>query len=413
MSESPNFSPEREESQEKSPIENPYQELNRLELEASSYEQSLEAGVEELRQTGTPEQVEEAVTILERFRQMARKEIQALILAVAVLSPNASYAEDVEQLPPHVSMEQVEHAHEADQQSVIDAISHLRSLVWDDDKESLHVLLGNGDGIESVVTKSGQAGTSTVGSNMNDLRVLVEKFDELKQGMQPGDQMVRVILHNHPAEVAQSAFNYADERLQEMKEGAVDPVVLPPSVTDLFEQYHSNEETQLDTVGYVIEPSGTWRYDFVESHKVLATLDAGKDMLYEKTEEVMRTHVEQRIEQARARSSQEISQQEAVEQAIRDMDNGQKELSEKLLQCSLDAEKQTREALGEAHTLIYTTLPDLTMQIRKASYNGEDVTDLIREYISINQELGVHIDYVGTDGTHISYTDTTSWEEGE
>lgn len=374
-----------------------------LEDYASTLRASLEEEIEKLAESSTETFSEKLKETVDRFREKVKEELQVAFLAAALFAPAQAHGADIEYMQETIDDP------ESYEYKVGERMAELREKLIDDTKETYYILLGRRDSLEEVTKVEGNENSPVISSTEDELlnaatkamRILAEESTSFKKvvGHFTNNPITHVTIHNHPYATSQEVFNIPQEAIDSMKSGEMPPAVFPISGIDLKSSMMNSSEG-VDSIGYIEEPSGTWKYDVNESESNILKMRGIKKQTEYDAQAIFQTYV-----YSKPGLLEEMEKGMAGLQNDRYYDYYEKhhpELAKSLMDMYERFQQRLEDELDKDFVSAGKQIDTLFDTIREASLAGQDTTDLIREYVNTATDLGFHIEYQSKDGTLIT-----------
>ena len=339
--------------------------LEKTENAYADYYNKLQTIVESIP-NDSPQKTE-AVGILETINKKMSDKLRVLILAISVLTPLApSQGAAAETTWPITTTERSAPASE-----ITESLKALQDKVWTDNFETGVLYFGEEGEEEKIVEFQGEKDATNMQTSQNQQEDGILKIfsilerENIELGNPETGSLVKITQHNHPVELLAARYNLTNDQIEKMQSGEAPSIVLPPSTVDLFTAHQRVEN--INYVGQVAEPSGTWTYQEDRNHPVV-------QIVQQETEDDM----------------QHLNNYSAKTTEYKEM-NGVV-LSVVGLQI-LEIEEKVVERYGFSYEETFLSIINLGEEIREKSASGEDVSDLIKQYIGQASILGMNIEY--------------------
>ncbi len=368
--------------------------------EVEAYIQKREAGLrskfEPLRERA-PEKAEEAEGILTKLRESTlQKVVRPMMLSMSLLgAAGAAQAEADYEDWPDIS----EFSEQERERVLQDALERLDERVWSDEGESLMDFYGREGSLVQINEIDGEDNVTKVEATYGESQETVLKVEEIHEkdtgrweqlkANITGSKMTHVRVHNHPLSLGGEVVDYPPELEERIANGERVPVTMPPSAFDVLEQPHF--DLSLDKKGYVVEPSGEWLVDYDEEHRIIQVRAAHMRALLEDTRAFVYTYA---LTQPEALAQLEEQYVAGADKTLGEIFSGAEgPLVDQLNELVDRWSERQDEALGPQYQQNYDRFLDLAQLIRTESVHGNDVSELIEEYIAVAAEMGVNITY--------------------
>lgn len=374
-----------------------------LERYASSLGTALEEEIEKLEGSSTETFSSKLKETLERFREKMTEELQVAFLAATLFAPTQAHGADVEY------MQETINDPESYEYKVGERIAELREKVLNDTKETYYILLGRRDSLEEITRVEGNENSPVISSTEEEtldatikaMNILSEENTSFKNlvGHFTNNPITHVSIHNHPYATSQEVFNIPQEDIEQMKSGEKPPAVFPISGIDLKSSMMNSSEG-VDSIGYVEEPSGTWKYDVNEFEPNILIMRGIKKQTEYDAQAIIQTYVYSKP-----------GLLEEMEKGMEGLQNDQyydyyekhhPELAKSLMDMYERFQQRLEDELDKDFVSAGKRIDTLFDTIRETSLAGQDTTELIREYVNTATDLGFHIVYQSKDGTLIT-----------
>jgi len=340
--------------------------------------------------------------ILDRFRKKVAEELKIAVLATALFAPTQGHGANIENVQETID------SPESYEYKVQERISELKEKVLHDTKETFYILLGRQDNLREILKMEGNDNSPLVAQTEEELldtttkatQVLSEESTSFKKiaGYFTSNPITQVLIHNHPYAALQEELTIDQKDIEQMRSSEKAPAVLPPSGIDLISSIASSTEG-IDSIGYVVEPSGTWKYDVNESDpNVIKMRNLKRQNMYVLHSSV-RDYFYLKPELAE-KMKQEMEGLQA-DQYYEYYEKNHPELAKTLLEVYDGLQQQLTENLDKDFVSAEGQLDSLSDAIREASFAGKNTNELIGDYVNTATRIGFHIEYLGNNGTLI------------
>jgi len=383
--------------QEPSEQPRPY-DVADLEKYASTLGTELEDEIKKL-EGGT--EITNGLEIVDRFRKKVAEEIKIAVLATALLAPQAHGA-NIENIQETID------SPESYEYKVQERVSELKEKVLHDSKETYYILLGRHNNLQEITKIKGNENSTFVSQTEDELvdagtkatQMLAIENTPFKNimGYFTNNPITRVTIHNHPYGVVQEELSISKEDVEQMRSSEKAPAVLPPSGIDLLSSITTSTE-KVDSIGYVVEPSGTWKYDIEESDpNVIKMRDLKRQNMYD-LQSAVRDYFYLKPELAEKMRQETKDLQ--FDQYYEYYEEHHPELAKTLLTVYEGLQQRLTEDLDKDFVSAGIQIDTLSDSIRTKSLAGEDTSELIGDYVNTATQIGFYIEYTGNDGTRI------------
>jgi hypothetical protein len=359
----------------------------------------LKAEVEQMASADDPNTYE-ARGILQDLDQKFGSITRSVTLAASLLTPASPlYAHENEPLPPEVTATETIETRASTPEAFMD---ELRGRVWEDDFETLARYVGRGE-LRELFRFQGKSGAPVIAESYADAydqnatvdqmleddseRSLAEKVRDTLTG----EKLTLKTMHNHPIRLMQERYGIRDEQIERMRTGEAPMFVAPPSGHDIDMALKTLEG--MDSVHYVTEPSGTWRYDPDEENDALIRK---REVMHEVNNHMVEfiSSLESHEFQALMAMAGEDGQGNVVS-AVEAVDNAEGDHPgiAKLEAWATEMVAYQEERMGPEFVAASERIADIAEQIRSSSARGEDVEAHIHDYIQTARKLGIYVTY--------------------
>lgn len=309
-----------------------------FESQSAKFEAELSTEVETF--PPNTEAREKAESVLEQFRQVARKNLYKMMASILLAAPQIASATDVE-VDPHNTTEASEQVQSVETEMETSrraqrTFDRLASSVWEDDHETQYIHFGIAGDEKKLNKAVGETGAYTVNIGDKEIMRIDKKFaDASESGTLNTSRLI--LQHNHPISLIAGHYGLGAEQITAMENGEIPRVVAPPSTMDLFNAEHI-AHNQVGVISQIAGPSGSWEITYDEEHVMT-----------------------------------KLRRQHGVQ--------------------SPQLEELILEETGYSLNILVLNIVKTAEEIRTESIAGHDVSGLINEYIDKCKQIGINISY--------------------
>jgi hypothetical protein len=371
--------------------------VNALEKDVAVLEYTTDGSV-------SPETIDEAKGVIARFREKVGKEAQVAVLTASLLAPTYAHGTPPQEIQ---NTSETIGTSESYERKVHERITELRELLHTDTKETYFLLAGREDSLEEIAKIEGEDYATSVSqttseflqTNVNAQNILINEDTFFKNfvGYFSNNPILRVDMHNHPYKVAQQAFPLSDEDIQMMKDGERPVGVFPPSIGDIGSTMFQ-PLTNFDSIAYVVEPSGSWKYDIDESNPNVLKMRTFQKSLMQELEIVFYQKLTENPE-----IQKQIAKENNLElgNSVEYLQENFPDFAKSLISAFEASYVKLKDEMDPEFLEANTHFEPLAEEISKASIAGEDVSELIKDYVNTAAKIGLHIEYLSNDGNYV------------